>query len=57
MEIAAAVYQLIALVLPLLFLGGGIYLAVFFVRSSRERNKRLRAIEQKLDRLTDNRPD
>ncbi|WP_160058297.1 hypothetical protein [Alkalicoccus saliphilus] len=57
MEIAAAVYQLIALVLPLLFLGGGIYLAVFFVRSSRERNKRLRAIEEKLDRLTDNRPD
>jgi hypothetical protein len=57
MDTVAAVYQLIALVLPLLFIGGGIYLAVFFVRSSRERNKRLRTIEEKLDRLTDNRPD
>ncbi len=57
MDAVAAIYQLMALVLPLLFLGGGIYLAVFFVRSSRERNKRLRAIEEKLDRLADNRPD
>lgn len=57
MDTVAAVYQLIAVVLPLLIVTGGIYLAVFFVRSSRERNERLRAIEEKLDRLNNNRPD